>query len=132
MSTTRFTDELEVSVKVTNTGAVAGKEVVQVYVVAPAQLADKPSEELKAFGKTEVLEPGQSETLSFKLTAKDLASFIDAQSAWVAEKGTYTVKIGASSLDIQLTEDFTIAEDITAEKVNNAFDLDAEMETLKN
>ena len=87
---------------------------------------------MKAFGKTEVLEPGQSETLSFKLTAKDLASFIDAQSAWVAEKGTYTVKIGASSLDIQLKEDFTIAEDITAEKVNNAFDLDAEMETLKN
>ena len=132
LSTTRFTDELEVSVKVTNTGAVAGKEVVQVYVAAPAQLADKPSEELKAFGKTEVLEPGKSETLSFKLTAKDLASFIDAQSAWVAEKGTYTVKIGASSLDIQLKEDFTIAEDITAEKVNNAFDLDAEMETLKN
>ena len=132
LSESTFEDEIEVTVKVKNTGKVTGKEVVQVYVSAPTNLADKPSEELRAFAKTKALKPGKSEKLKFTLKAKDLASFIDEQSAWVTEKGTYTVKIGASSLDIQLKEDFSVAKDITVEKVNNVFDLDAKMETLKN
>ncbi|WP_369598325.1 beta-glucosidase family protein [Mesonia mobilis] len=132
LSESTFEDEIEVSVKVKNTGEVTGKEVVQVYVSAPTNLADKPSEELRAFAKTKALKPGKSEKLKFTLKAKDLASFIDEQSAWITEKGTYTVKIGASSLDIQLTDDFSVAKDITVEKVNNVFDLDAKMETLKN
>ena len=132
LSESTFEDEIEVSVKVKNTGKVTGKEVVQVYVSAPTNLADKPSEELRAFAKTKALKPGKSEKLKFTLKAKDLASFIDEQSAWITEKGTYTIKIGASSLDIQLTDDFFVAKDITVEKVNNVFDLDAKMETLKN
>jgi len=132
LSESTFEDEIEVSVKVKNTGEVTGKEVVQVYVSAPTNLADKPSEELRAFAKTKALKPGKSEKLKFTLKAKDLASFIDEQSAWITEKGTYTIKIGASSLDIQLTDDFSVAKDITVEKVNNVFDLDAKMETLKN
>ena len=132
LSESTFEDEIEVSVKVKNTGKVTGKEVVQVYVSAPTNLADKPSEELRAFAKTKALKPGKSQKLKFTLKAKDLASFIDEQSAWITEKGTYTVKIGASSLDIQLTDDFSVAKDITVEKVNNVFDLDAKMETLKN
>lgn len=132
LSKTNFEDKIEISVKVKNTGKVAGKEVVQVYVSAPAKMVDKPSEELRSFGKTKVLKSGESETLKFTLKAKDLASFIDAKSAWVAEKGTYTVRVGASSLNILLTEEFTLTNDITAEKVNNTFDLDVEMETLKN
>ena len=132
LSESTFEDEIEVTVKVKNTGKVTGKEVVQVYVSAPTNLADKPSEELRAFAKTKALKPGKSQKLKFTLKAKDLASFIDEQSAWITEKGTYTVKIGASSLDIQLTDDFSVAKDITVEKVNNVFDLDAKMETLKN
>ncbi|WP_283640341.1 beta-glucosidase family protein [Mesonia mobilis] len=132
LSESTFEDEIEVSVRVKNTGKVTGKEVVQVYISAPTNLADKPSEELRAFAKTKALKPGKSEKLKFILKAKDLASFIDEQSAWITEKGTYTVKIGASSLDIQLTDDFSVAKDITVEKVNNVFDLDAKMETLKN
>ncbi|SFU67194.1 beta-glucosidase [Pustulibacterium marinum] len=130
LSTTNFKDEVEVSVKVTNTGDVAGKEVVQVYLSAPANMVDKPSEELKAFGKTKKLKPGKSETLTFTLTAKDLASFVDAQSAWIAEKGTYTVKVGASSTDIKLTNDMNVSKDITAEKVHNAFDTDVDMKNV--
>ncbi|WBL24966.1 beta-glucosidase family protein [Zunongwangia sp. HGR-M22] len=131
-STNNFKDEIEVSVKVKNTGKVAGKEVVQVYVAAPAKMVDKPSAELRAFGKTKVLKPGKSEKLTFTLKARDLASFVDAKSAWIAEKGTYTVKIGASSLDIKMAKNFTLDQDITVEEVNNTFDLDVEMETLKN
>ncbi len=133
LSSTNFKDEIEVLVTVTNTGKVAGKEVVQLYVSAPAKLADKPSEELKAFAKTKELAPGKSQTLKFKLKASDLASFIDDQSAWIAEKGTYTVKIGASCLDIKMKKDFSLANNITTEKVHNAFDLDVNMEdVLKN
>ncbi|UAB84449.1 glycoside hydrolase family 3 C-terminal domain-containing protein [Zunongwangia sp. SCSIO 43204] len=132
LSTSNFEDELEVSVKVTNTGNVAGKEIVQLYVSAPANLVDKPSQELKAFGKTKTLKPGKSEILKFTLSPKDLASFVDAQSAWIAEKGTYTLKIGASSLDIKLKDEFEVSSNITAEKVNNTFDLDTEMPVLKN
>ena len=132
LSESTFEDEIEVTVKVKNTGKVTGKEVVQVYVSAPTTLADKPSEELRAFAKTKALKPGKSEKLKFTLKAKDLASFIDEQSAWITENGTYTIKIGASSLDIQLTDDFFVAKDITVGKVNNVFDLDAKMETLKN
>ena len=131
-SNNNFKDEIKVSVKVTNTGNVAGKEVVQVYVSAPSKMLDKPLEELRAFGKTKLLQPGKSQKLTFTLKAKDLASFVDAKSAWIAEKGTYTVKIGASSLDIKTAENFNLANDITVEKVNNTFDLDVDMETLKN
>ncbi|MBL3656382.1 beta-glucosidase [Fulvivirga sediminis] len=127
-----FKDEIEVSFKVTNTGKVAGKEIAQLYLSAPAVLVDKPEAELKAFAKTKVLKPGKSEKISFTLKAKDLASFVNEKSAWIAEKGEYSVKIGASSKDIQLSDSFKVDSNITAEKVNNTFDLDAEMEVLKN
>ncbi len=132
LSSTSFKGELAVQVTVKNTGAVAGKEVVQLYVSAPQSAVNKPESELRAFGKTQMLEPGASETLSFTLKAKDLASFVDSQSAWVAEKGEYTVKAGASCLDIRLSESFQVASDIVAEKVNSTFELDAEMEVLKD
>lgn len=127
-----FNKEMKVKVKVTNTGKVSGKEVVQLYISAPANLVDKPEAELRAFAKTKELKPGESEELSFSLKAKDLASFVDEKSAWIAEKGTYIVKIGASSENIKLEKDFTVGTDITAEEVQNAFELDVEMESLKN
>lgn len=132
LSSTTFKEEIEVKVKVTNTGKTTGKEVVQLYLSAPANMIDKPKSELKAFGKTKVLEPGSSEALTFRLNARDLASFVDEQSAWVAESGTYTVKVGASSTDIKLKKDFTVASDTVAEKVHDLFELDVQMETLKN
>ncbi len=130
LSSANFNNEIEVSVTVTNIGEVAGKEVVQLYLSAPDKIVDKPIEELKAFAKTRELDPGTSETLKFTLKASDLASFVDDQSAWIAEKGTYTVKIGASSLDIKLTKDFSLVQDITTEKVHNAFDLDVDMDDV--
>jgi beta-glucosidase len=69
----------------------------------------KPSLELRGFAKTKLLKPGESETLSFTLSPRDLASFDAASSAWVAEAGTYTVKVGASSEDIRQTATFTKA-----------------------
>ncbi|MFT4190562.1 MAG: glycoside hydrolase family 3 N-terminal domain-containing protein [Comamonas sp.] len=98
------------SVTVTNTGKVAGREVVQVYVSAPRGALDKPEEELRAFAKTALLQPGQSQTLQFEIAGKDLASFDTAQGRWVADPGTYQLRIGASSRDIRLHQDFVKAQ----------------------
>ncbi|HXG63699.1 MAG TPA: fibronectin type III-like domain-contianing protein [Blastocatellia bacterium] len=97
LSSKQFDGKLTATVRVTNTGEVPGKEVVQLYVSAPAQKLRKPEGELKGFAKTELLQPGQSQTLSFTVTAADPASFDSSSSAWIAEAGAYTVKVGASS-----------------------------------
>jgi beta-glucosidase len=104
-----FQKELKATVRVTNSGKAAGREVVQLYLSAPGKSMPKPSLELRGFAKTKLLKPGESETLSFTLSPRDLASFDAASSAWVAEAGTYTVKVGASSEDIRQTATFTKA-----------------------
>ena len=71
---------IEVSVTVKNTGKVAGKQVAQVYVTAPKGAYEKPAKELKAFGKTRELKPGESQTLKMTLEKRDLASFDEANS----------------------------------------------------
>lgn len=131
LSSTSFNRRLTASVTITNTGKVAGKEVAQVYLSAPAKSMDKPAEELKAFGKTKLLQPGESETLTFTLTPKDLASFSTAQSAWVADAGKYEVKIGASSEDIKLTKSFSLGKTLVVEKVSNSLAPQVAIDELK-
>lgn len=90
------------SVTVRNSGSVAGKEAVQVYVNAPAGGLEKPVLELKAFGKTRELAPGESQTLSWEISPADLASFNEATSKWETARGTYTVHFAASVRDTRV------------------------------
>lgn len=113
-----FNGKLVVTVDIKNTGKRAGKEVIQLYITAPSQRVEKPAIELKAFGKTGLLQPGQQEMLRFELTAKDIASFDAGSTSWVAEAGTYIIKIGSSSDNILHTLAFNIPKDIVAEKCN--------------
>lgn len=115
---------------VENTGKLPGKEVVQVYVSAPDGKLEKPAVELKAFDKTQELKPNQRQLLQFELNAKDLASFDEKQNAWILEKGTYTVKVGASSEDIRDTATFTVDQDMIVEKVNEALAPKVDFERL--
>ena len=110
LKTESGTNGLTATVKVTNTGKVAGREVAQLYLSAPGRSMPKPAMELRGFAKTRTLAPGESQTLTFTLGARDLTSFDEAAKAWVAEAGTYTVKIGASSADIRQTATFTKAQ----------------------
>ena len=131
LSSPTFNSALTVSVTVKNTGKVSGKEVVQLYLSAPSKSIDKPKEELKAFGKTKELKPGESETLKLTLSPKDLASFLENKNAWIAEAGTYKVLVGASSLDIKKTLEFLVPNELTVEKVKKAFDLETKFTELK-
>ena len=132
LSSTAFGHKITAKVTITNMGKVAGKEVAQLYLAAPHLSLDKPAEELKAFGKTGLLQPGQSQTLSFTLDAKDLASFNTDASAWIADAGKYQVKIAASSEDIKLVKSFTLAKTTTIEKVSKALAPQVAIDELKN
>ena len=90
-----------VTIDITNTGKVAGKEAVQLYSTAPKGKLEKPLRELKAFAKTKLLQPGETTTVTMTFQLSDLASFDESIMSWVADKGTYTLSIGASVEDIK-------------------------------
>ncbi len=131
LSSSLFDKRLTATVTVTNTGKVPGKEVVQLYLSAPQGKLDKPAHELKGFAKTALLQPGASQTLTFTLTAKDLASFDAEQSSWIADAGAYGVKIGASSEDIKLAKALSLPKEIVVEKVTRALAPQVQINELK-
>lgn len=96
-------DGFVASITVRNIGKVAGKEAVQLYVSAPEGGLDKPARELKAFAKTRLLQPGESETLTMAVDAYTLASFCEEASEWETAAGEYKVQFAASVEDIRAT-----------------------------
>ena len=96
-------DGFVATLKVTNTGKMSGREVVELYVSAPKGGLEKPVRELKAFAKTKLLAPGESETLTFQVSAYELASFHEEAAAWETAAGNYQMQFGASVADIRAT-----------------------------
>jgi beta-glucosidase len=131
INTADFRDSVNVSVDIKNTGDTPGREVVQLYCSAPAVKLNKPSKELKAFTKTRLLKPGETETVSFILDARSLASFDTDTSSWVAEAGEYRVQAGASLGDIRLSAVFHVEKEIVVSKVNRALTPSVEISRLK-
>jgi beta-glucosidase len=87
---------ISVSFTVTNSGPVSGREAAGVYVSAPSGGLDKPSGELKAFAKTRLLAPGESETVSVEIPASWLASFNEEAGKWQVARGQYVIHVGAN------------------------------------
>jgi beta-glucosidase len=114
LSSTRGRDALSVMVK--NTGRVPGREVVQLYISAPNKKLKKPQSELKAFAKTKLLAPGETQMVSFPLTMRDFASYDPACSCWIAEAGSYMLNVGASSLDVRTSKKWEIVKDVIVEQ----------------
>ncbi len=123
-------DIYDITVTVKNTGKFEGKEVVELYISAPDnKAANKPAKELKAYAKTKLLKPGESETLTLSITAPELASFDEAASAWVVAEGEYQFLIGASSQDIKAT--LTAKAKSFQTKTNNVMKPQVQMNLLK-
>ena len=122
-------DTVNITVKVTNTGTVLGKEVVQVYFSAPQGVLGKPAKELCAFKKTRTVAPGESEILTLSFNKNDMASFDDLgktglKSCYVLEAGDYGIFVGNSVKNLtqagQITVDsLTKVEQLTAQCPTN-------------
>jgi beta-glucosidase len=112
------TDKLEVTVMITNTGQLAGKEVVQLYVSDPVSSLQRPARELKGFSKVS-LAPGESRQVRFTLGSRDFSYFDPRQSRWIAESGAFEIAVGASSADLRLKETIQLH---STRPLNYAFD----------
>ena len=131
LNSTKFSKSLDATVIVKNTGAVAGREVVQLYLSAPATRLDKPESELKGFAKTKLLQPGETQTITIVLDPMSLASFDTQTSSWVADAGKYTVKVGSSSKNISQTATFDLGKNITVKKESNSLAPQVKINELK-
>lgn len=114
--------QIAIGVQVKNTGAYAGKEVVQVYYSAPQGLLGKPAKVLAAFEKTKELKPGETQILTLTFPVASMASYDDlgkvAKSAYVLEKGIYRFFVGNSVRDGEMLDYFWEAkEDIVTEQL---------------
>ncbi len=123
-------DGVTVTITIKNTGSMAGKEVVQVYVSAPEGQLEKPVKELKAFAKTHELQPGESQTLVMTIPVRLLASFDEANSQWLSEAGAYNVQIGANIADVRATAQFKLTKAYT-EKTSNALQPKQKLNVLR-
>ncbi|MDR2253382.1 MAG: glycoside hydrolase family 3 C-terminal domain-containing protein, partial [Bifidobacteriaceae bacterium] len=93
-------DVVTVSVKVTNTGTLPGREIVQLYAISPqADGVDRPYKQLKGFAKTQPIEPNGFETVEIDLPVADLWFWDEATQQQVYDQGTWTLEVGASSAD---------------------------------
>ena len=111
--------------KVTNTGSVAGKEVVQVYAKAPLGKLGKPARVLIDFKKTKELMPGECETLTFAIPTSVFASYNEVSTAgmpvgWILEAGEYTIYAGGNVRDAYAVGSFTLDELQIVEECRNA------------
>ena len=94
-------DTIQVSLSVTNSGTMAGKEVIQVYSSKPVSSIDRPAQELRAFAKTPELSPGETHRISFSIPVTELKYWNEYRNSWALEGGTYEIKAGVSSRDIR-------------------------------
>jgi beta-glucosidase len=122
-------DGFTATVTVANTGAVAGKEVVELYVTAPEAGLAKPACELKAFAKTRELKPGESQTLTMTVRNYDIASFNEANSAWEAPAGVYAVRFASNVQDVRASAVYTLKK-AQSWKTNNLFELNVPLEEI--
>jgi beta-glucosidase len=103
--------DLTVSVRISNTGPVAGREVVQVYTSMPGSAVQRPPRELKAFASVS-LDAGEARTVTLTVRRSDLAYWDTAVGSWIVEDGDYEVRLGASSRDIRCTVTVPVVGDV--------------------
>lgn len=112
-------DGVTLSFKVKNSGAVAGKEIAQVYVRDVESTWFRPEKELKGFAKVE-LQPGEEKEISVDLGPRAFAYYDTGSKGWVVEAGEFEILVGASSRDIRLKASHKLAGQGTVSAVDRA------------
>ena len=97
----RSDDVIKISIDVTNSGKVEGKEIVQLYVQDVESSVERPTKELKRFEKIFLL-PNETKTVIFELKKEDLSFYNETDNSWIVENGTFNILVGSSSRDIRL------------------------------
>ncbi|ERI91826.1 glycosyl hydrolase family 3 protein [Clostridiales bacterium oral taxon 876 str. F0540] len=118
-------DTISFNVTVKNTGSVSGKQVIQAYACPPQGSLGKPSRSLIRFAKTKLLNPGESETISFEILLKELASYDDSgatnnKSSYVLEEGLYEIYVGFDVRNTSLAGNYTLDKLMVVEKLQEA------------
>lgn len=123
-------EKVTASVTVTNSGSVAGKEVVELYFSAPYTPGgiEKPAVVLAAFGKTQLLDPGASETVALEFPVRDMASWSSDKGAYVLDAGDYVISLRSDSHTVIAEQTLTLdaatydTDSSTGAKLSNQFD----------
>lgn len=118
-------------VTVKNSGSVAGREIAQVYVSKPETTLEQAALELCGFGKTKLLAPGESETLTMVIPVEALTSYDTENSRYFIDKGTFTFSVGASSADIKAARSIEYAELTVVKDVENIAAPDTEFDYIQ-
>ena len=121
-SVTADADQVTVTADVTNTGAVDGKEVVEVYFSAPTGELDKPYQELAAYQKVAVA-AGATESVTITFDTKDMSSYNEATDEYVMESGDYVIRVGNSSRNTVEAATISLDENVVTEKCENQLGL---------
>ena len=114
-------EQVTVTVKVSNTGKSAGREIVQVYCSAPSVVLEKPYQELAGFGKTSMLAAGESETLTISFKTGSLASYSEERSAWIMEAGDYYIRVGSNSRATKVVAKLVLEKEVVTEQLKKLF-----------
>lgn len=105
----KVSGQITLTVDVTNTGKREGKEVVQLYITDEQSAEERPAKELRNFAKVS-LQPGETKTVSFAITAEDLQYFSALQHRWVVEPGTFKAQVCASETDVRGVARFSVTD----------------------
>ncbi|MBQ9046741.1 MAG: glycoside hydrolase family 3 C-terminal domain-containing protein [Solobacterium sp.] len=109
-------------IRIENTGSRPGKEIVQLYLSAPWGKLDKPFQELAAFAKSKMLEPGEKELLHLTFRLEDHVSYDSENAVYLLEKGDYKLRLGNCSDTTHVCALLKLDEDIILRKVKNLFE----------
>ena len=130
MSVSEANGVYTVKVDVKNTGKVAGRNVVELFVAAPnSKKLNKPEKELRNYAKTRLLQPGETEAVVMTVKTEDLASFNENASAWKTDAGTYSFLICSSASDVEAKA--TAKVKAWTKKVNNVMKPNVKLNLLK-
>ena len=126
-------DQVSVSVTVKNVGdTYSGKEVVQIYFSAPDGTLEKPYQELAAYGKTDELAPGESQSLTISFATTEMSSYDETSAAYLMEKGDYIIRVGNSSRNTTAAGIVRLDETVITEQLSNQLTPDKEITELSN